>query len=562
MSAPTADRWERPVPAHHDDVTLYLNGLVWPGLTQRPEHAHRREGLAVRDGRVAAVGGNRELTQAFGSHSHVVDLGGRRVIPGLIDGHNHVVRGGLTWRRELDWTGLRSREAALTVLARAVAVAPAGTWISVVGGWHDTQFEDGWAPTRAELDAVAPDHPVYVQSLYHYALVNRAGLAAAGLPGASLPDGSVEVDRHGTPTGRVRGMPAYTHVLSSMGAVTLEDQIAGTRRLFGRLAARGVTGVNDPGGFGVGPEQYDAVYELWRRDRLDLRLRLFLSALDVGHELRQITAWVRHLQIGFGDDRLRIAGIGEVVHLGCHDFEGLDGFEITDEALDELEAISRVVASRRWPMQIHAVTDESISRILSRWERVNASVPIVDLRFSLAHGDRISPVNIARLARLGAGLIVDDRQVFRASASAAAWGRAALTTVPPLGDLLESRIPLGAGTDGTRASAYDPWLSLWWLVAGRPLDGSSQRQARHRLSREQSLHLWTSGNTWFTFEERERGRLTVGQRADFAVLDQDYFLVDTHAIPTLRSELTVLGGRVTHSTGVLGEAVLAEAALV
>jgi hypothetical protein len=547
---------------HDPGVTLYLNGLVWPGTSGMVDHAQRREGLAVHDGMVAAVGGNRELRQAFGSGARIVDLEGRRVIPGLIDGHDHVVRAGLTWRRELDWSGLRSRVAALATIADVVAATPAGTWVAVVGGWHDTQFEDGWVPTRAELDAVAPDHPVYVQCLYEYALVNGEGITAVGLAAAALPAGSVERRRDGTPTGRLHGMPAYTHVLGGMGMVSLEDQIAGTRDLFSRLAARGITGVNDPGGFGVGPEQYDAVYELWRRGHLDLRLRLFLSALEVGHELRQITDWVRHLQYGFGDDRLRVAGIGEVVHFGCHDFEGLDGFEITDAALDDLEAISRVVASRRWPMQIHAVTDESISRILTRWERVNESVPIGRLRFSLAHGDRISPLNIARLARLGAGLIVDDRQVFRASASAASWGRQALASVPPLGNLLESRIPLGAGTDGTRASAYDPWLCLWWLVAGRPLDGSSQREVRHLLSREQALHLYTSGNAWFTFEEHERGRLAVGQRADFAVLDQDYFLVDTDAIPTLRSDLTVVGGRVTHSSGVLGEAVLSESTLV
>jgi predicted amidohydrolase YtcJ len=537
----------------HNDVTLYLNGRVWSGISDHAQDVYRQEAMAVRGDRVLAVGTNWELRQQWGRDAAIVDLQGRCLVPGLIDGHDHAVRAGLTWYRELDWTGIRTGGEALASIAAAAQTLAPGDWISVVGGWHETQFLDGWSPTMAELDALAPGIPIYLQCLYEHAVVSSAGLAAAAVEAANLPAGAIEVDASGRPTGRLLGMLAFGHVIASMGRPSLEQQIAGTRSLFATLAGRGVTGVNDPGGFGMGPEQYDALYELWRRDGLDLRLRLFLSATDVGGELAQVSNWIRHAQPGFGDDRLRITGIGEVVHFGCHDFEGLTGFVIDDRALDELEEISSLVAARRWPMQVHAVTDESVGRVLDCWERVHERTPIDGLRFSLAHGDRVGPANIARMARLGIGLIVDDRQVFRSSASSAVWGAGAMASVPPLGDLVSQGIHLGAGTDGSRASSYDPWLCIWWLLEGRSLDGSSHRDARHLLSRPQALDIYTRGNAWFTFEEHLRGQLAAGQLADFAVLNEDYFRVEAEAIPGLYSELTVVGGRAIHSSGVLAE---------
>jgi len=527
------------------ETTLYLDGRVTTGRDE-PD----REAIAIAGDRVLAVGATAELRDAF-PRAAEVDLRGRRVIPGLIDGHSHIVRGGLGWLRELDWTGARTRESALGMLAALVATLSPGDWVSVTSGWHESQFADGWRPSRADLDTVAPANPVYSQCLYEHGVLNSAALAAVDLDG--LPEGSVQRGPDGAPTGRVEGMPAFTRVLGAMGAPSLDEQLRGTRLMLSTLAARGVTGVNDPGGFTMGPEQYDAVYELWRRGELDVRLRLYLSALDTGHEVEQVTEWLRHAQPGFGDDWLRIAGTGEVVHFGCHDFEGLTDFHIGEDALAQFEQISRLAAARRWQMQVHAVAEESVDRILSVWERVDADSPIRDLRFFLAHGDRASRADVARMAALGVGVVVDDRQVFRSAASRAAWGDDAMPDVPPIGDFVAAGVPLGAGTDGTRASSYDPWVSIWWLVAGRSLDGGSRRAERHLLDRRAALRAYSAANAWFTREEGVRGVLAPGALADLAVLSEDALEVEEDALPGIRSELTVAGGRVTHSTGELAE---------
>jgi predicted amidohydrolase YtcJ len=252
-----------------------------------------------------------------------------------------------------------------------------------------------------------------------------------------------------------------------------------------------------------------------------------------------------------GDEWLRWVGIGEVVHFGCHDFEGLDDFAISAAARGELMQISAKVAARGLPMHIHAVMDDSIAAILDCWEEVDRITPIRPLRFSIAHADRIGPDSIARAAALGIGLVVDARLVFRSAASRAVWGEDALHTAPPLRDILAAGIPLAVGSDATRASSYNPWLATWWLVAGRSLDGGSQRDAPHLLARHEALAAQTIGGAWLSSEETQRGMLRAGWLADFAVLSDDCFMVPDEQIAQLRSELTVVGGDVAFSSGVL-----------
>ena len=534
------------------EVTVYENGHIWPGLGV--SESGFAEAMAVSAGVVLGVGTNREFAAQFPEAARV-DLAGHTLIPGLIDAHNHAIRGGATWARELHWSVLRHPRGGPREHPPAGGVDPARN----LDLRHRRLAPDPVrgnlaAHPRAELDAVSPDHPVYVQSLYEVGIANSAAIEAVDLASAArrLPD-LIQVDATGAPTGTVTGLPAYNLFIAAVGAPTAEEQITGTRQMFRDFAGLGITGMCDPGGFGMTPETYDAIYALWDRGQLDVRTRMYVSATDVGQEFEQIEGWVRHAHRGFGDGWLSLAGIGEIVHFGCHDFEGLDEFAISDAAVEELFRISCIVAARGWPMHVHAVMDESIDRILDCWERVHATTPIDGLRFSLAHGDRIGPRNIQRLKALGIGLEVDARQVFRSSASQAVWGADAMRTVPLLADLLEAGIQVGVGSDATRASSHNPWLSLWWLIAGRSLDGSSQRDVRHLLSRAKALDLHTRGSAWFSSDEGRRGTLQPGFLSDFTVLSDDYFAVPTDDIPQLRAELTVVGDRVTYSSGRLAE---------
>jgi predicted amidohydrolase YtcJ len=533
---------------------VYLNGAVWAGgdapLPAGPT------ALAVSRGRVVALGADRDVRELADAGTAVMDLGGRRVVPGLIDGHIHAVRAGATWAHELHWTGLPDVRSALASIADAAARERPGEWIRAVGGWHPCQLAEGRSPTREELDAVSGDHPVYIQALYDHAVLNSEALRRTGIDQlvADPPGGRIERNADSRPTGRISGLGAFSLCLAAMPGRSPEEERAGLAAMVRELHATGLTGLVDPGGFQMGARRYDALFDLWRRGDLRMRMRLFLSAVDAGKEVEELSGWLDHGQSGFGDDMLRIIGLGEVVHFGCHDFEGLEPFEITDDACREFEEISRRAARRGWPVHVHAVLDRTIDRILDCWERVDAETPLAGLRFSLAHADRIGARNIARLRGLGVGVVLDDHLLFKADASRRVWGEEAIHQSPPVGDLLAAGVPLAAGTDATRASSYSPWLALWWLVGGRSLDGVARRPPAHRLSRARALAAYTSGSAWLSFEERDRGHLQPGARADFAVLDRDFFTVGEDEIPSVSSVLTVVGGDVVHSSGAVAPA--------
>ena len=285
-----------------------------------------------------------------------------------------------------------------------------------------------------------------------------------------------------------------------------------------------------------------------------MRMRLFASAVEAGKEFNQLNDWLLRGRGDFDNDMIRLIGIGEVVHYGCHDFDGLDtSFSISAPDRDELLAISRRTAQCGWPMHIHAVLDSSIDTILDCWEVVNEEFPLRDLRFTVVHADAISSRNVARLAHLGAGVVVDDHLIFKAADSEEAWGVETIRRAPPLRDLREAGVPIAAGTDANRASSFNPWLALWWLVAGQSLDGVRRRSSDQLMTRQQALEAYTIGSARLSFDEGERGHLREGALADFAVLSADYFEIPVEEIPTITSVLTVVGGRHVFSSGAIAD---------
>jgi len=534
----------------HADLVL-RGGAVYQGAGAggAPRFA---EALAVRDGRVVGVGATRDIAALAGPRTVVVDLDGRTVVPGLNDSHLHMVRGGQTYHDEVFWYETPSLEQALVRLDERARHTPAGTWLKVVGGWHPGQFRERRAPSSVELTRRFPDHPVYVQLLYEEAVLNAAGLHAAGITPATPdpPRGTFVRDPgSGEPTGTVRGVGAFMHCLGQAPQPSHADQVRGTAALMTALNAWGVTAGIDAGGLGMSPASYEPLFALWREGAMTVRTRLYVGPLTRGAEYEELTGWLRHTRPGFGDGWLRHVGIGEITVFGCHDLEGLTDFVVDDASRAQLAVICGEIAARRWPLHMHAVLDDTISAVLDVWEAVDRDIPLAGLRWSLAHAEPISQRNLGRVAALGCGIAVQDRMVYRATDSAAVWGADAVRGGPPLRDILDRGIPLGAGTDSTRVASPNPWVSLWWLVTGDTFDDGPRRAARHRLTRTEALDAYTTGSAWFSLEESERGRLDVGMLADLAVLSDDYFSVAEDAIRGLAADLTLVDGRVVHANG-------------
>ncbi|OJX64489.1 MAG: hypothetical protein BGO95_08420 [Micrococcales bacterium 73-13] len=507
------------------------------------------EAIAIAAGEVHAVGTDEELAELAPLARRVIDLGGRRALPGLIDSHIHAVRAGVSWSVSLHWEGVRSVAEALRTIADRAARLPAGSWIPVIGGWHRRQFAEGRPPTPAELTAAAPEHPVYVQETYDSGFLNAAGLAACGWSGADAEDpprGRLERDADGVPTGVLLGVGAFAVPTGKALAVSREVAAEGTLEMIREFARAGLTSVHDGGGLLIRPSDYDPLFDLWRRDELPLRFRLFISAWDRGGEVGNYADYTEFMQAGFGDDRLRVSGVGEVVHLGCHDMEGFSELEIDETALSELVEISRTCARRGWRMSMHAVLDSTLSRILDAWEAVEAETGLVrGRRWSIVHADAATPRSLDRMAALGLGVLVQDRHLLKGGDYVEHWGAEATANAQPIAALRERGIPIGLGSDATRANWYSPWASIAWFVTGRSIDGGGVRAAEHLMTREQALRGYTADAAWFTGAEDRRGRLLPGYLADLMVPSLDPLDCSEEELAGIRSDLTITGGAVT-----------------
>jgi len=545
-------------------------------ITTFAEPSHRSPGaqsIAVKDGRVLAVGSDAELAPLAAAARHTADLGGRRVIPGLNDSHVHAMRAGLTWSRTLHWEDVRTLDDALGRVRQATAERAPGEWICVIGGWHSRQLREGRLPTRAELDAVAPDNPVYLQELYSAAVLNSSALARCGWDSATAdpPGGQLLRDAAGCLTGEVHGMGAFNvpMALADAGLVgtglagtglgrpvqdntaDLEEQIRGTASMMAAFAGHGLTGVIDAGGMATAPRDYDALYELWRRGGLTVRTRLFVCTWTPGREVGDYAQLTTVGQPDFGDPMLKVSGAGEMPHSGCHDFEGLNPeFAISDAAYAELLEITRLCAGHGWRMSVHTVLDRSLARVLDAWEQVERETGRISrLRYSIVHADGASEASLRRVAALRAGVLVQNRLLLQGADYVRAWGQAAADAAPPLGIMRRLGITVGGGTDATRANRYSPWASIWWLVTGRSIDGATQRQEEDLMSRYDAIASYTRDAAWFTGEDGWRGRLSPGYDADICVPGADPFECPESELPDLMSDLTIVGGRVTHASG-------------
>jgi predicted amidohydrolase YtcJ len=209
----------------------------------------------------------------------------------------------------------------------------------------------------------------------------------------------------------------------------------------------------------------------------------------------------------------------------------------------------RLLAENRWPFRLHATYDESISRFLDVFEDVNREVPLEGLRWFFDHAETISDRNIDRVRALGGGVAIQHRMAFQGEYFVDRYGAEAARRTPPVKRMLDSGVPVGAGTDATRVASYNPWVALSWLVTGKTVGGLSLYPEANRLDRATALRLYTSGSAWFSGEEDVKGVIAPGQYADIAVLSADYFAVPENEIDSIESVLTMVGGKVVYGSG-------------
>jgi predicted amidohydrolase YtcJ len=216
---------------------------------------------------------------------------------------------------------------------------------------------------------------------------------------------------------------------------------------------------------------------------------------------------------------------------------------------DDLEGVVRVLAENRWPWRMHATYDETISRSLDVFEKVNKEVPLEGLNWFFDHAETISDKSIDRIAALGGGIAVQHRMAYQGEYFVERYGAGAAEATPPVAKMLEKGVKVSAGTDATRVASYNPWVSLAWMVTGRTVGGMRIYPERNCLDRETALRMWTENVTWFSNEEGKKGRIEKGQLADLVIPDRDFFSCPEDEISHISAELTMVGGRVVWGAG-------------
>ena len=504
------------------------------------------DALAIRGGRIVAVGRRTDVAALTGPLTRTIDLGGRTVIPGLIDSHMHATRAALSFSTEVNWIGARSLAEAIDRVRQAAAAARPGAWVIVATppATLDT-FRERRRPTQAELVAAAPANPVYVQLAYGWAMLTPLALKALNITSDRdlPPQNKMERDASGKPTGAITGN--MVELFERLPKPTFDQQVEGTQAFFRELNRLGLTGVVDPGGNNVTPREYQALFKVWREDRLTIRVAYSLCGMTDGREFEEYQNYLAMMPQGFGDDMLRFNGLGERITWAMN---GIDG-KPSDEAKAKYYDIVRWAAGRGLTITMHWNGEGNVDELLGIWERVNAEFPVAPLRWTIAHLNDASPKTLQRMKALGLGWTVQDAMYNSGDDLVRRSGPSAVGRMPPLVTARNLGLPIGAGTDAHRVSTYNPFTVLQWLLDGRTASGAAIRGAEETPSRADALRFYTVGSAWVSRDEDTRGSLEVGKWADLAVLSGDYMDAPLEQIGGIESLLTMVGGRVVYAAG-------------
>ena len=488
------------------------------------------QAVAVADGRIIAVGTDTEIAALANPRTRRIDLQGRTVIPGLIDNHMHLLRAGTTWQREVRWDGVPSRTQALDLLRERVTSSKPGEWIYNLGGWTLEQFADDPRPfTKAELDRVAPQNPVFLQASYFRGYANTRAAEALGVDN---PSGVV--DEAG-----LRGVAARLPVASG------DELEASTRQMLTDLNRAGLTA------FGSAACESNVLptYRRWAEKR-QLNVRVFcITGFSAGspQQVSAVLPQIRAMKVLQGDTFINHIAYGETVYGPLHDPMFVKASDPQPAQLIEWRRIATEVAKARLPLHVHANLTATIGAFLDQIELINREYPIKDLRWTLAHLNQVTASHLARMKALGVSAAVHPWAVINGGINRTVFGTAALDMVQ-LRALQSSGVLWGLGSDGSRANQILPFQTMSWAVTGRMVGGEVVLREAHRLTREEALIAHTRSNAYLVFQEKNLGSIEPGKLADLVVLDRDYLTVPVDQIKDIRAAMTIVNGRIAYES--------------
>jgi len=553
------------------ESTLFVNGNV---LTVDAAFS-RADALLMKGERIVAVGNRKDLRRSCPSPAREIDLAGRTLMPGFVDTHGHVALFGLD-ELKVSLTGAATRTAILDRLHARLAHAAPGEWIVAMPIGDPPYFlnaqqlrAQGAIPSLAELDAIAPHNPVYIQAptnrVPNFAVLNTAALKAAGITAATniSPHSRVDTDSSGVATGLLTGAmqpiynadPLYQLLERAAPGVTYENIRDGIGLLAPQFAARGTTTLLEA--HLTDPEELRAYAELLSAGKLPTRV-FYTFEIDGRQSLEEIERFLKTLRFaangGFGDSRLKVVGVsvgldGPYWHgAACNDspYIGPFGDTVSPAPLipwDHYCEILKLAARMNFRIHAEGAGRGSIGIALRAFAEIDRDIPIHDKRYVLEHCEFPTHDQIVECKRLGVAPTTSTNFV---------WGKGEevyrqrlgpryADQAIPLRDWLDGGVPVSQSTDW---GPHDAFFTLWQSLARQAgltgeIIGPSQR-----ITREEAIRCFTWNGAWALKMEHELGSLEAGKRADLLVLNDDPSRCAEDIIKQIQVEATVVDGEV------------------
>ena len=509
------------------------------------------QAAAIRGGRFVAVGTDAEVMKSRGPDTRVVDLHGKTVLPGFNDTHVHLTAGE-ELPLQVDLTHIHSiKQIQAAIAERATQVKP-GEWITGTRGWWEYQLAEGRLPTRADLDAAAPNNPVAIPGP-HYVIVNSRALALAQVT-RDTPDpqgGQIYKDANGEPTGLLMDN-ASRFVRPFMPHPTEAQKEEGMKRVLALVNSHGLTSAGDPSG-----SAEDAALFRKLRDTGQLSVRVdFAYDIDPALPLDKVEAALKALPKpgSDGDGMFRSDEVGETGLDGAeltafleHDYPGKPGYRgLQKVPNDQFDKFAALVAKYGYRLRPHAVGDAAIDEALEAFEYANKRTPITGRRWMIDHAFLLGPQHYARVKRLG--LIINSQYMHNYELGALilkAWKRPLADRSEPYREWLQNGIMFAGGSDGPISYYAEPLLEIYGEVT-RGTQWGGRLGPNQGISREDAIRSVTINGAYTTFEENVKGSIEPGKYADFVVLSGDILKVPKEKIRDLKVLATVLGGKTVY----------------
>jgi len=539
--------------------SIFIRGNIYTGVrgsSARP--VERAEAIAVREDKILAVGTDSEILKLKGPQTKVIDLGGHFVMPGFNDAHMHLTEAGLK-KLTVDLTGTRSLQEFQQRIREHLQTAKPHEWITG-SGWDETLWPSKELPTRADLDAVTTDHPVYLVRIDgHVGVTNSLALKMANVTAASkVPEGGeIALDSSGAPNGILRET-AKALVESMIPPPTLEKRRQAIELALKDIASSGVTSVQDYSGYSdkTNLSNFKILEQLEREGNLTVRISEWLPFDEPVEELKQRRA--EHPQ---SDPMLHTGMLKAFMDgsLGSHTAAMLQPFadDPTNSGLPRYEqtkldqmAIERVQAG--FQLGFHAIGDKAIEMALEAFaaaekaaQASGAKAPdgTNNFRLRVEHAQVTNPEQVERFRELNVIASMQPSHVLtdmRWAISRLGPERAAHSYA--WAEFANHGVTLAFGTDYP-VEPVNPFRGLYAAITRKSEDGKLEYYPGQKISLEQAIAAYTTGSAYAEFDEKRKGTLAPGMLADFIVLDRDLTAIPAPEILQTRVLRTVVGGK-------------------